>query len=142
VLEAAYPGSTHPPGALNPSSQHPSLNPNNQFPPQNPRAWHDKGRGPSRLYECRAADAVGIAWAYVHSFCPNQMLLYDLAGVLVSKAQQLHAADVSRLLWAYATAKVRRVLQPLWAVRQYTKSLVGCSDGALDSRGWVVAGLA
>jgi hypothetical protein len=70
-------------------------------------SWHDKGRGPARLAECRVGDAVGIAWAYVHSFCPNQLLLYELAAVLTHKASQLHAADVSRVLWAYATAEVR-----------------------------------
>jgi len=69
-------------------------------------SWHDKGRGIDRLAQCTAGDAVGIAWAYVHSFCPNQLLLYELAAVLTTKAADLHAADVSRLLWAYATAKV------------------------------------
>ena len=76
------------------------------------RPWHDKGRGPARLTECRAGDAVGLAWAYVHSFCPNQMLLQELAGVLTQRAGQLHAADVSRLLWAYATAEVRHAWGP------------------------------
>lgn len=98
VMAAAYPDS----GSSSPSPQV-----RQQPAAASSRPWHDKGRGPARLTECRAGDAVGLAWAYVHSFCPNQMLLQELAGVLTHRAGQLHAADVSRLLWAYATAEVR-----------------------------------
>jgi hypothetical protein len=103
VMAAAYPGSSSN-SASSPSSG-PQLR--QQPDPAGLRPWHDKGRGPARLAECRAGDAVGLAWAYVHSFCSNQMLLQELAGVLTHRAGQLHAADVSRLLWAYATAQVR-----------------------------------
>ncbi|KAF8069682.1 rgt-1 [Scenedesmus sp. PABB004] len=70
------------------------------------RDKHAKGRGPARLAACRPADAVGLAWAYVAAFCPNRLLLAELAPVVAAHAGQLHAADVSRLLWAYATAGV------------------------------------
>jgi hypothetical protein len=103
VLAAAYPTrSSSSPGSS--GGQAPSWSAWGSKP------WHDKGRGPARLAECRVGDAVGIAWAYVHSFCPNQLLLYELAAVLAHKAGQLHAADVSRVLWAYATAEVRRAV--------------------------------
>jgi hypothetical protein len=79
----------------------------------NAKPWHDKGRGPSRLAECSVSDAVGIAWGFVHAFCPQQLLLHELAGVLAARAGQLHAADVSRLLWAYATAEVGCLCVPM-----------------------------
>lgn len=67
---------------------------------------HAKGQGPQRLADCRPGDAAGLAWAYVAAFCPNKVLLQELAAVIAARAGQLHAADCCRLLWAYATAGV------------------------------------
>jgi hypothetical protein len=66
--------------------------------------------GPSlrpRLADARATDAVGLAWAFVESFCPHRLLLSELAALLAARSAQLHAADAGRLLWAYAVARVR-----------------------------------
>jgi DNA mismatch repair ATPase MutL len=103
VLSAAYPSGSSS-SSWAPSSSGTSTSYWNSQ--RNAKPWHDKGRGTARLAECSVSDAVGITWGFVHAFCPQQLLLHELAGVLVARAGQLHAADVSRLLWAYATAEV------------------------------------